>query len=82
MRLDGKAFALTCGVFWGVTILFATAWLLLFGFQGHLMQQLDHFYFGYSVSWGGAVIGGIWGFFDGCICGFVFAWLYNRFAGV
>ena len=81
MRFDGKAFALTCGVFWGFTILFATVWLLLFGFEGQLMQQLDHFYFGYSVSWGGAVIGGIWGFFDGFIGGFVFAWLYNRFAG-
>jgi hypothetical protein len=39
---------LTCGVFWGLTILLVTEWLLLFGFQGQLMQQLDHFYFGYS----------------------------------
>ena len=82
MRLNAKAFALTCGVFWGFTILFCTWWLLLFGFQGTIMQQLDHFYFGYSVTPLGGIIGGVWGLLDGCIGGFVFAWLYNRFAGV
>jgi len=81
MRLNTKAFALTCGVFWGLTILLVTAWLLLFGFEGTIMQQLDHFYFGYSVSLLGAVVGAVWGFVDGCIGGFVFAWLYNRIAG-
>ena len=81
MRLNTRAFALACGVLWGVTILFATVWLVAFGFQGQLMQQLDHFYFGYSVSWLGAVIGGIWGFCDGFIGGWIFAWLYNKFAG-
>ena len=81
MRLNAKAFALACGVFWGLTILLATWWLLLFGFHGQIMRQLDHFYFGYSVSWLGAVVGGVWGFVDGCIGGWVFAWLYNRFVG-
>lgn len=81
MRLNPKAFALTCGVFWALTILFCTWWLLIFGFQGQLMQHLDHFYFGYSVTWLGGVVGGVWGFVDGCIGGFVFAWLYNRFLG-
>ena len=81
MRLNKNAFALTCGVIWGATVLLATAWLLIFGFEGTLMQQLDHFYFGYSVSWLGAVVGGIWGFVDGCIGGFIFAWLYNKFVG-
>ena len=82
MRLNAKAFALTCGVFWGVTILFCTWWLLLFGFEGTLMRQLDHFYFGYSVTPLGGIIGGVWGLLDGFVGGFVFAWLYNRFSGV
>ena len=81
MRLNPKAFALACGVVWGAAILIATAWLLIFGFQGQLMQQLDHFYFGYSVSWIGAIVGGIWGFCDGFIGGWIFAWLYNKFVG-
>ncbi len=81
MRLNAKAFALACGVLWGGTILLATWWLVAFGFHGQLMQQLDHFYFGYSVSWLGAFFGAIWGFVDGFIGGWVFAWLYNKFSG-
>jgi len=59
MRLNTKAFALTCGIFWGLTIFLATVWLLIFGFQGQVMSNLDHFYFGYSFSYVGAVIGAI-----------------------
>ena len=81
MRLNTKAFALTCGIVWGAMIFLATAWLLVFGFDGQLIRMLDHFYFGYSFSFVGAVIGGIWGFVDGAIGGFVFAWLYNKLAG-
>ncbi len=50
-------------------------------FEGQLMRMLDHFYFGYSVSWGGGVVGGIGGLVDGAIGGFVFAWLYNKLSG-
>jgi hypothetical protein len=81
MGLNTKAFAFTCGILWGATVMLATWWLLIFGFEGQLMRMLDHFYFGYSVSWGGGVVGGIWGLVDGLIGGFVFAWLYNKFAG-
>jgi len=55
--------------------------LLLFGYEGQVMSNLDHFYFGYSFTYVGAVIGGIWGFVDGAIGGFVFAWLYNKLSG-
>jgi hypothetical protein len=81
MRLNTKAFALTCGIFWGTTILLATLWLLLFGFEGQVMRNLDHIYFGYTFSYVGAVIGAVWGFIDGAIGGFVFAWLYNKLVG-
>ena len=81
MRLDGRAFALTAGILWGAAIFIATLWLIVFGYQGQLMQQLDHFYFGYSVTLGGAVVGLIWGLVDGLVCGAIFAWLYNRLAG-
>jgi hypothetical protein len=81
MRLNTKAFALACGIFWGATIFLATVWLLIFGFQGQVMSNLDHFYFGYSFSYVGAVVGAIWGFVDGAIAGFIFAWLYNRLSG-
>jgi len=81
MRLDTKAFALTCGILWGATVFLATVWLKVFGFEGQIISLLDHFYFGYSFSYVGAVIGAIWGFVDGAIGGFVFAWLYNKLSG-
>lgn len=82
MRLNLKAFALACGIVWGLAVWLATWWLLVFGFQGQMISNLDHFYFGYSYSYLGGVIGGIWGFVDGGIGGLVFAWLYNKLAGV
>jgi len=80
MRLDVKAFALACGILWGAAIFLATLWLMAFGFEGQLMSQLDHFYFGFSLSFLGAVIGGVWGFLDGAIGGALLAWLYNKLA--
>lgn len=78
MKLNTRAFALTAGILWGLTIFISTIWLLIIGSQGNTISKLSYFYFGYSFSFGGAFIGLIWGFIDGLICGFIFAWLYNR----
>jgi hypothetical protein len=40
---------------------------------------LDHFYYGYSVTPLGSLIGLVWGFVCGAICGAILAWLYNFF---
>ena len=81
MRLSVKALALTGGIFCGGGVLVATLWLLAFGYDGTLIKQLDHFYFGYSFTVPGAFIGMVWGFLDGALCGALFAWVYNKFAG-
>lgn len=80
MKLSIKAFALTCGILWGLAILLITWWMLLMGAQGGLISDLSSFYPGYSYSWGGAVVGLIWGFVEGFIVGAIFAWLYNKMA--
>jgi hypothetical protein len=79
MRLDVKAFALACGILWGLVVFLATLWLLAFGFEGELIRNLDHFYFGFRLSFLGAIIGAVWGFVDGAIGGAILAWLYNKF---
>jgi hypothetical protein len=81
MKLNLKAFALTSGILWGAAVFLMTLWLIAFGYEGGIMRQLDHFYFGYSVSVVGAVIGLAYGFVDGAIGGALFAWLYNKLAG-
>ncbi len=80
MKLNLKALALTSGLLWGGAVCFATLWLIALGYEGTVIRQLDHFYFGYSFSVVGAFIGLAWGFVDGAIGGALFAWLYNKLA--
>lgn len=78
MKLNLRAFGLTCGILWGLAVFLSTYWLLITGSPGSTMALLHKFYFGYSVSWLGGIIGLIWGFVDGIICGYIFGWLYNK----
>lgn len=81
MKLNVKAFSLTAGILWALTIFLLTFWFLIFGFEGNTLAKLHNVYFGYAVTWWGAFVGLVWGFVDGLICGAVFAWLYNKLAG-
>ncbi|MGD8305469.1 MAG: bacteriophage holin [Ignavibacteria bacterium] len=80
MELSKRALGLSIGLTWGLTIMLATWWLLVDGSGGMTISKLSNFYIGYSYSWGGAVIGFLWGFVDGFIGGVVIAWLYNFFS--
>ena len=80
MKLNVKAFALTCGLVWGFGILFLTWWIIAFeGAKGDV-TFLGRVYRGYNISPLGSVIGLVWGFADGAIGGAIFAWLYNLIA--
>jgi len=70
MRLKVKAFALSCGLIWGLGLFLLTWWIIFIG----------RLYRGYSISPLGSVIGLVWAFFDGLIGGAIFAWLYNLLA--
>jgi hypothetical protein len=80
VKLDIRAMALAAGLLWGGALCFATLWLIVLGYEGTLLRQLDHFYLGYTVSVVGAFVGLVYGFVDGAIGGALLAWLYNRFA--
>lgn len=81
MKLNVKAFALTCGIFWAVSVFVLTWWLIvLYGASG-ARTLLGLIYIGYHVSPIGSIIGLIYGFFDGLIGGAIFAWLYNLMSG-
>jgi hypothetical protein len=56
MNLNKKAFGLAAGILWGAAVLLTTIFALIVGGGEHLVL-LSKFYFGYSVSAGGAVIG-------------------------
>ncbi len=78
MKLNKKALALTSGITWGLMVLVMTIWVVWRG-GGNTLALLQQFYFGYSISYLGAIIGLIYGFVNGFICGSIFAWLYNSF---
>lgn len=80
MKLDIKAFALACGIIWGLGMLVITWWVIAFeGVTGD-PTALGVIYRGYNISPTGSIIGLVWGFFDGVIGGAIFAWLYNLLA--
>lgn len=79
MRFHIKAFALTCGIFWGLSVFVMTWWLILFNADVTVML-LSEFYRGFTVSPLGSLVGLAWAFFDGLVGGAIFAWIYNKLA--
>jgi len=77
MKLNTPAFAVACGIWWGVGLFIATWWLIAFGSGTTTSTLLEQFYFGYGITPIGSVIGLVWAFFCGAICGGILAWLYN-----
>jgi hypothetical protein len=81
MKLDIKAFALTCGIFWAVGLLFLTWWLIALDGATGEPTIIGRVYRGYNISPLGSLIGIGWAFVDGLIGGAIFAWLYNLLVG-
>ena len=77
MKLNVKAFALTCGIIWGIGLFLLTWWIIFFEGATGEPTFIGLLYRGYTVSPAGSVIGFAWAFVDGLIGGAIFAWLYN-----
>ncbi len=80
MKLNIKAFALTCGIFWGIGLFVLTWWIITFSGATGETTLIGRVYLGYRISPVGSIIGLVWAFADGFIGGAVFAWLYNLIA--
>lgn len=73
------SFGLAGGILWGISVAALTVCSLLTGYANLFMTLVADIYPGYSVSWPGVAIGGVYGFFDGFLGLYILAWLYNRF---
>lgn len=82
MELRKRALGMALGLVWGLAIMLGTWWLLILGARGEIISKLTAFYPGYSYSWGGAVIGLLWGFVYGLIAGVLIAWFYDLFCKI
>ena len=81
MKLNVKAFALTCGLVWGLGLFALTWWIIAFDGATGERTLIGELYRGYSISPAGSLIGLAWALVDGAIGGAVFAALYNVLAG-
>ena len=77
MKLNVKAFALICGLLWGIGLFILTWWIIVFDGAIDEVNFIGRIYRGYTLSPLGSIIGLLWAFFDGLIGGAIFAWLYN-----
>ena len=77
MTLNVKAFALACGVTWGLGLFLLTWWIIALDGATGQTTLIGQLYRGYTVSPLGSVFGMAWGFADGLVGGALFAWLYN-----
>ena len=80
MKLNVKAFALTCALFWGLCLFVLTWWIILFDGATGDAPFFGRIYRGYSICPIGSIIGLAYAFVDGLIGGAIFAWLYNLIA--
>ena len=78
MKLNVRAFALTCGIMLGIGLFLITWWIILFNGAADDPTFIGRVYLGYSISPAGSLIGLAWAFVDGLIGGAIFSWLYNR----
>lgn len=78
MKLNMKKLALAFGISWALYVIFI-AWVAgTIGWGDKIVSVLGSLYRGYDTSFIGGLIGGVWGFVDGAICGIIVSWVYNR----
>lgn len=78
MKLDIKAFALSGGILWGLSM-FIITWMNILGY-GIAPVIIKSYYIGYSTTPLGSLIGAFYGFCDAGIGCAIFALIYNKFA--
>jgi hypothetical protein len=79
MKLNVRAFTLTCALVWGIGLFLITWWIILFDGATGDVTFIGMVYRGYSISPIGSLMGLVWGLGDAAIGGAIFAWLYNLF---
>lgn len=78
--LNANAAALSLGILWSLSMLVFTVLAMQWAYADQFMELMTDVYPGYELSGKGAVIGMIYGFFDGFIGTWVLVTVYNFFA--
>jgi len=80
LLLNAKVVGLTLGLIFGLGIFVATNWLVIKGGErvGPHLILLSQYFIGYKVTFVGSIIGAVYGFALGTICGSLMGWIYNK----
>lgn len=81
MKLDVRAFSITCALIVGLGLFLVTWWIILFDGASGDPTFIGRVYRGYNISPLGSIFGLMWGLVDGFIGGLIFSWLYNMILG-
>ena len=80
LRLNGNLLGFVVGTVSALALFVATNFLVLKGGDvvGPHLQLLDQFFWGYSVTFVGSLIGAVYAFVTGYLCGLAIGFVYNR----
>jgi hypothetical protein len=84
MKLSISGLAIASALLWGGGLLFVGVLNMRVPSYGvAFLQMMSSVYPGFKASptIGDVIVGTLYAAVDGAICGFLFAWLYNLFAG-
>ena len=74
-----KRLGLAGGIIWGLMMFITTIISIYTGYGDRFLEVMASIYPGYDISWGGSVIGGVYGFLDAGIGLWLLGWLYTKF---
>lgn len=78
MKLNIKKTSLLSGIIYALGFLVVTLWIVHRDGATGRRNIISRIYRGFNFSVPGSIIGTVWAFFDGLICGAAYAWLNNR----
>lgn len=84
IRIQAGVLAIVCAVLGGLLLFLMTIWLLVKDGPGagpHL-SLLGNYFIGYSVTWGGSILGLVYGALTGGLAGWVIGTIYNWVVGL
>lgn len=76
--LNTKNLALSAGIMWALSMFIMTIISMYTGYASQFINLMESIYPGYNLSWGGSILGLIYGFVDGFVGLYIFGWLYNK----
>jgi len=82
LLLNAKVVGLVLGILFSLGIFVATNWLVIKGGErvGPHLILLSQYFIGYKVTFLGSLIGAVYGFAMGTLCGALIGWIYNKIA--